>query len=589
MTAWVVSAVAERPADLTRTVSNASAAAEALLADHDGSSLSVALVIGEDVAWSGTFGAVDAGGTAPSAETLYGIGSVSKVVTTVAVMQLVDAGRVDLDAAVVGYITDFRMMDPDYTQITVRMLLNHSAGFPGSDYANAFTSEPFGGYAEQMLAQLAQSRLKSVPGSVAVYCNDCFTMAGLLVERVTGTSFTDYVTSHVFEPLGMTRTMYPTDLLRPESFAPVLVDGQAQSAEYLNLCASGALLSTPEEMARLASALLNGGVREGAQVLSAAAIEEMGLDQVSGTLEPIATSGFRYGLGWDTVEDPGLAAVGVRGWTIGGDTVDYHATFMLAPDSDVGVIITAAGRQLGSGMLSTLGGQDILRDAISGIDGAEVSLPAPHASAPAETAATTADLDAMVGAYDGSMLIQVEATPEDSLTVNAYAGGAWLAPETNTLRSDGLFWRTTEPSRSLQTRTAWGRTYLVLQIPEPSGTFLDTSILGVRFAPNDPLSDSRDGAEWVQFGTGIYRPVETIAPLGEGEVPVTIADDATAEWRTLAAPARIQVVGTGSWRAYTADGDVVDTVDGSVMLPAGSLIVVLGDPGDTVTLRSGRR
>ncbi|WP_308465055.1 serine hydrolase domain-containing protein [Rathayibacter soli] len=657
----VVTAGPKAP-DFTRTASIASADAEALLAAHDMSSLSLALVAGDDVAWSETFGAVDTSATAPTDQTLYGIGSVSKVVTTVAVMQLVDAGEVDLDAAVVDYITDFRMADPGYAQITVRMLLNHSAGFPGSDYADAFTTAPFTGYADQMLAQLAQSRLKSMPGSVAVYCNDCFTMAGLLVERVSGMPFTEYVRARVLEPLGMTRSMYPTVPLTPGDFAPVIIDDVIQPAEYLNLYASGALFSTPGEMARLAAVLLGDGTWHGEQIISPASIEEMGLDQVSGSLDPIASTGFRYGLGWDTVTDPGLAAIGARGWTKGGDTRDYHATFMLAPDSDVAVVITAAGRKAGSGMLATLA-QTVLRSAINEIDGVTHTPAAVDATAPAKTNAAHDQLAAMVGSYAGSYLVRVEATSEDSLAVDAFAGGEWLPPETYTLRSDGLFWRTTEPARSLQTRTAWGRTYLVLQVPDEHGIFLDTSILGEKVSPNGALgaawkqrvgrtwvnvterSDSllwngnptltiadpddtgylwvthaqgstpidprdsddvgvmfvqlpavngrdmndlrivpRDSEEWVQFGSAMYRPAESILPLEHGEVRITIGDDATAEWRSVPVDTRLESTGDGVWHAYTPDGDPIEVAAGSGVLPAGSLVAVFGAAGATVTL-----
>ena len=652
---------APRAPDFTNTASIASADAEALLAAHDVSSLSLALVAGDDVAWSATFGEVDTSATAPTDQTLYGIGSVSKVVTTVAVMQLVDAGEVDLDAAVADYITDFRMADPDYAQITVRMLLNHSAGFPGSDYANGFTSEPFADYADQMLAQLAHSRLKSMPGSVAVYCNDCFTMAGLLVERVSGMPFTEYVRSRVLEPLGMTRSTYPTVPLTPRDFAPVIIEGVVQPAEYLNLYASGALYSTPEEMARLAAVLLGDGTWRGEQIISPASIEEMGLDQVSGSLDPIATSGFRYGLGWDTVTDPGLAAIGARGWTKGGDTADYHATFMLAPDSDVAVIITAAGRKAGSGMLAALA-QTVLRSAISEIVGV-TQTPAPlDATAPEETTATPDQLEAMAGSYAESYLVRVEATSEGSLAVDAFAGGEWLPPETFTLRSDGLFWRTADPARSLQTRTAWGRTYLVLQVPDEHGVFLDTTILGKKLSPKGALGDAweqrvgrtwvnvtersdsllwngnptltmadpddtgylwvthaqgttpidprdsddvgamfvqlpavngrdmndlrilpRDGEEWVQFGSAMYRPVESLPALEDGEVRITIGEDATVEWRSVAVDTRLESTGGAIWRAYTPDGHPIEVEAGSGVLPAGSLVAVFGRAGETLT------
>lgn len=70
-------------------------------------------------------------------DTMYGIGSVSKVFTTAAVMKLVDDGKIDLDLPLINYIKDFEMADPRYVKITPRMLLNHSAGFIGTTIGNA--------------------------------------------------------------------------------------------------------------------------------------------------------------------------------------------------------------------------------------------------------------------------------------------------------------------------------------------------------------------------------------------------------------------------------------------------------------------
>lgn len=117
---------------------------------------------------------------------MYGIGSVSKVFAAMAAMKLVDQGKIDLDAPLVQYLPDFRMAAPEYPQITVRMLLNHSAGFAGTDYRNGFTNAPVPGYAAQVQQALATQRLKHQPGEMAVYCNDCFTMIEPLVAAVSG-------------------------------------------------------------------------------------------------------------------------------------------------------------------------------------------------------------------------------------------------------------------------------------------------------------------------------------------------------------------------------------------------------------------
>jgi CubicO group peptidase (beta-lactamase class C family) len=107
------------------------------------SSISLALIDGEQVVWAETFGLADkTSQAAPSANTLYCIGSTSKMVAAIAVMKLVDQGLISLDRPLKEYITSFSMASPEYTQVTVRMLLDHSAGFPGGEYRNSETSAP---------------------------------------------------------------------------------------------------------------------------------------------------------------------------------------------------------------------------------------------------------------------------------------------------------------------------------------------------------------------------------------------------------------------------------------------------------------
>jgi CubicO group peptidase (beta-lactamase class C family) len=142
-----------------QTIQSGRAATREAMKQTGASSISVAVLHKGDVIWSQGFGVINKKGDKPTGTTKYGIGSVSKMVTTLAVMQLVDAGKIQLDAPVVRYLPAFTMLSPQYRQIKVRMLLNHTAGLPGSDYANGFSFEPIAGYPEQVLEALSKSRL----------------------------------------------------------------------------------------------------------------------------------------------------------------------------------------------------------------------------------------------------------------------------------------------------------------------------------------------------------------------------------------------------------------------------------------------
>ena len=482
------------------TLEAARDAAADVLKETGASSISFSLVDGKRTVWSTTVGAIDENGTKPTASTLYGIGSVTKTFTAIAVMQLVDAGKVSLDAPVTDYVTDFTMASPEYRQVTVRMLLNHSAGFPGTDASNGITSTPYPGYAQQVLDTLATSTLKTTPGSMSVYCNDCFTLAGILVERMSGLSYTDYVQQRILTPLKMRMSLFPTTPLSPGSYAPIVTDAGALPPALLNVYASGGLLSTPTDLGRLAAMLMNGGTLDGVRILSSQAIKEMSRNQLTSTL----TAGppqFRYDLGWDTVTEPGLAAAGVDGWNKGGDTPQYHAAFTLAPKEDVAAAVLAVGTGVSSAALAGLA-QRIVLSALAEkgvIDGLPAPLagPAPRPEAP--TAAQVADIAGIYLAEGAAW--RVTSRRDGAMRLSVYSGGQWVTrPTVFTRRSDGQYWATGSAGTALTLTRGWGRTFLVVNQPGGIGHYRENLVLGQRATSVDALSPAwrqRVGQTWL--------------------------------------------------------------------------------------------
>ena len=134
---------------------------------------------------------------------IYSVGSVSKVFVTTAVMQLVEQGKVELDKPLTEYISDFKMADDRYKDITVRMLMNHSSGIFGTSTSNMFLwDDTDDSHAEYVLESMKSQRLKWAPGTAYAYCNDGFDLLQLIVERVSGMKYTDYVEEYINEPLG---------------------------------------------------------------------------------------------------------------------------------------------------------------------------------------------------------------------------------------------------------------------------------------------------------------------------------------------------------------------------------------------------
>lgn len=645
--------------DYPTTKAAAQAAIEKSLKDTGATSITAGLTDLNGLIWQGTTGVIDAGGGAPGPDTIYGIGSTSKMFATAAVMQLVDEGRVELDAPVVRYLPQFTMRSPQYRQITVRMLLDHSAGFPGSTYANGFTTAAYDGYATEVLANLARSSLKTTPGAMSVYCNDCFTVAGELVAEVSGMPFTTYVDQEILAPLGMTESEYITGALPPAgTVARVVKDGANAPFEVTNVYASGGLMSTPTDMLAFARMLMAGGTVGSTELLKASSISEMGTLQLRTTLNPITQSEWQYGLGWDTVNNLTLKAVGVKAWVKGGDTMDYHAGLVIAPEAGLAAFVAGAG-SYGSSKAEAVAEEIILNALVERGD-----LPAMPAKVgtdqPAKVTPTEADIQAMLGTYVGSPSIyrRVIRGDDDNLILESLVNGAWV-PGSATLsyRADGSWWVNDARALSFTTVKGWGRTYLVITMPMGYGNARGEEIFGQRVTPGTPIArawrerlgpwlavseaptsmtwlgspvttiaripgltgyldvhgmsavDARKpdiGAMFLQvplmfgrdlddlvpinattlrMGSSVMVDRDSVAPLKAGTTSVRIGAQAYGEWRAVARATRVTVRGADAWFVY--DGNVSLTAHGTrpasdVPVPAGGLVLVFGDAGDTV-------
>ncbi|MBE0557676.1 MAG: beta-lactamase family protein, partial [Proteobacteria bacterium] len=224
-------------------------AAQAIIDQGGASAITMALVDANRIIWSQSFGLADReAGLAPTPSTTFGIGSVSKMFAAVAVMKLVDRGIINLDVPLVTYLPSFRMASAGYENITARMLLNHSSGFPGTDYHNAESYSPMPGYLNQVLQALSTARFKAPPGYMSVYCNDGFTVTEALIQATTGKSYTQFVQEEILTPLGMANTRFTRSAFPAGSYATTYADGVAQPQEFVSVYASGGVHSTANDM-----------------------------------------------------------------------------------------------------------------------------------------------------------------------------------------------------------------------------------------------------------------------------------------------------------------------------------------------------
>ncbi len=491
-----------RAAGYARTIADGRAAAQELLAQSGAASLSLALYAGDRVVWQEGFGYADkAAMTKPGADTMYGIGSVSKMLAAVAAMKLVDAGRLELDAPLVRYLPQLGVRYPVYGQVTLRMLLDHSSGLPGTTFPDAVTATYFPGYLQEVLDAVAGERPKTTPGLFSVYCNDGFTLVEALVAAVTGKTYAEYVRDEVLTPLGMDHSAYPVQPFAKGTYAEVYQGDEVMPQLVVNSFGSGGLFTTPGDLTKLGAMFIGRGSLAGTRVLSADSVAEMGTDQTLGSFNPVPCGRLAYGLGWDTVAQPGLGAVGVVGWSKDGDSDNYHCGFIVAPQAGLVVAVTSV-TPLGSGECMDLGERILLHALVD--QGTIRRLPKPvKAAAPKARPATAAQLAAMTGYWASSgAVFRSVAAPGDpqSLTLAMLAGGDW-APlyDGLRLRTDGRFHTDGSPD-SVGTIAAGARRYLVSTEVRGAGHYRESNLVAQKLQPLPELSaawEARVGHVWL--------------------------------------------------------------------------------------------
>ena len=273
----------------------------------------------------------------------YNVASVSKIYCTAAVMILVQRGLVELDTPVVQYVPDFKMLDEDYKKITVRHLLNHASGLPGTQWKGfSVTALTERDYYQEVLDYLAISHLKAKPGEYSVYCNDGFTLAELVVEAVSGMDFDDYVRQAILEPAGLEDTWFPGEDFDQSLLAKTYYgadETRALPAETVGVHGTGGIYATASDLAAFGGAVF---CEDG--ILSADAIAASMSDEYARGIWPEDTEDVvSYGLGWDSVHWYPFAYSGIQAVTKGGDTILYHAGLVVIPEYDMAAAVLSSG------------------------------------------------------------------------------------------------------------------------------------------------------------------------------------------------------------------------------------------------------
>lgn len=324
--------------------------------------------------------------------TLFRPGSVSKLFTWTAVMQLVEQGKLDLDADVNTYI-DFKIPARDGKPMTLRQIMTHTTGLE-EQIRGLITSRkdqivPLG----TALKYWVPERIH-VPGATPAYSNYATALAGYIVQRISGEPFDAYIARHIFQPLGMAHSSF-SQPLRPALLAKMskgyskASDGKAKDYEFISLAPAGSLAATGADMGRFMLAHLQDGAYGNARILGAETARKM---HSTGQASVGPLNRMMLGFYETTVN-------GHRAIAHGGDTTLFHSDLELFLDDGIGIFVSmnSSGRD---------GATGVIRGAL--VRGfADRYLPGPEARPPSLDAAQ-AKLHAqqMAGHYDSSRRAQ---------------------------------------------------------------------------------------------------------------------------------------------------------------------------------------
>ena len=292
------------------------------MSDKDLPAVSVVLVDGTEIVWARGFGYARPRDSVPAtARTVYRVGSVSKPFTDIALMRLVEQGKLDLDAPITRYLPDFHPANPFGGAITLRQLITHHAGLvrepPVGSYFDS-TAPPLAA----IVASLNRTALVYRPGTRYKYSNAGAQTAGLTLERTVGQPFARYLRDSVLVPLGMTRSAFfePGPGLSPDLAAATMwgSDGRRFTAPtFVRNTPGGALYTTVADLGRFLASLF----ADSNPVVSHTTLERMWADS---------------GLGFFVSSFDGHRRVGHIGAIYG-----FATTLAALPDDKLGVVVVA--------------------------------------------------------------------------------------------------------------------------------------------------------------------------------------------------------------------------------------------------------
>jgi CubicO group peptidase (beta-lactamase class C family) len=325
--------------------------------------VALAIVHGDQIVHLRGFGVADDAGRPITPQTPFTIGSTTKSFTALAIMQLVEAGTLNLDAPVQRYLPWFTVADPgSAAHITLRHLLNQTSGFPTVEAPGQLRRSDASSTAlEQYVRALSTIELAACPGLAFHYSNTNFDILGLIVQTVSGQVYEQYLAQHIFAPLAMRHAFTSPVDARADGRAmghrywfgrPIAYEMPYNRAQL----PAGFINASAQDLAHYLIAQLNGGRYGEQSVLSASGIRLLHQPAIA-----IGYSGTSYAMGWFVGEIQGVPTV-----SHGGSTANFHANLVLLPRERFGIVLLMNGENgldgariagIGDGITSLLTGK----------------------------------------------------------------------------------------------------------------------------------------------------------------------------------------------------------------------------------------
>lgn len=308
--------------------------------------IAIGIARGDQIAYVQGYGLADDQGRPVTPQTPFLIASLSKSVTALAIIQLVEEGKIDLDDPVQTYLPWFRVADEnESSRITIRHLLYQTSGFSErGGYIRNLNTDPAENALETSVRDLSSETLNSLPGTAFEYSNTNYDLLGLVVQTVSGKSYESYIQERIFAPLEMKNSYTSLADARAGNMTsgyyslfgfPIIYDRYMPYSRVT--VPSAGLFASAEDMTHYLIAQLNRGRYQENTILSPGGMAELHApavrigDQVS------------YAMGW--VVFPFSAAVQEQGDPVptaishGGEWVGFRATAVLIPERELGVVV----------------------------------------------------------------------------------------------------------------------------------------------------------------------------------------------------------------------------------------------------------